>query len=339
MDNSTPDDASTLDSEQTEISSVVEGEAIEAASPASATGRPHYDRLVGLRDNPKLPESEQPRVAAAIERYQQWVAAMNALSSEGDQRVRDLVRLLNGYKFFVDFDLIFDSPDNFLYRQSGQLKLSSSVLEEFLPRLVDERIMPSLRGKQYESGPRESFASAYFTATMVSPPSALGLRIRAKDQDFTVGRQAYLKASFDERFADRSTAQETIYLAYIAAECKTNLDKTMWQEATATSHDLRVGLPGSRYFLLCEWLDMPVPSREGTDIHKVFIFRGKRLTSNARSGFGTAAGRQKRRDWYEARLRNHPIKEDAMLAFVNEMRAIFDSTYLSEDDVLNQGYF
>ncbi len=332
-------DGPTPDGEQLEISSVVEGEAIEAAVPVPETGRPHYDKLVGLLANPKLPEIEKPRIAAAIERYRTWVAAMDALSSEGDQRVRDLVKLLNGYKFSVDFDLIFDSPENFLYRQSGQLKLSSSVLEEFLPRLADPRIMPSLRSKHYESGPRKSFASAYFMATMVSAPSAIGLQIRTKDQDFTVGRHAYVKASFDERFADRSTAQEKIYLAYIAAECKTNLDKTMWQEATATSHDLRVGLPGSRYFLLCEWLDMPVPSREGTDIHMVFIFRGKRLTSNIRSAFATATGRRKQRDWYATRLHGHPIKEEAMLAFVNEMRAIFDSTYLSEGDVLNKGYF
>ena len=332
------DSGAALESEQQDISSAVEGEATVADSvPASA--RPHYDKLLGLLANSKLPEVDKPRIEAALEHYRAWVAGMEALSSEGDQRVRELVALLNDYKLAIEFDLVFESPENILYRQSGQLKLSSSVLEEFLPRLADPRILPSLRGKQYESGPRTSFASIYFMSTVTSGPSQIGLRVRVKNQDFTIGRQAYVKASFDQHFAASGTAEERIYLAYIAAECKTNLDKSMWQEATATAHDLRVGLPGSRYFLLCEWLDMPVPSREGTDIHTVYIFRGKRLTSNVREGFATAEGRQKGRDSYLKRLRSYPIKDEVMLAFVHEMQAIIERPSLSEEDVLARGYF
>jgi hypothetical protein len=148
-----------------------------------------------------------------------------------------------------------------------------------------------------------------------------------------------VKASFDQNFADEGTEHAKIYLAYLAAECKTNLDKTMWQEATATAHDLRAGLPGSLYFLLCEWLDMPLPSREGTDVDRVYIFRGKRLTAGIRSEYATAEGRKRNRALYLHRLESHPIKEDAMLAFVSEMRALFDSADLSEDVVLAKGYF
>lgn len=329
----------TVDVEQLGISSAVEGEATQSAVPVTETGRPHYDKLVGLLANPKVPALDRPRIEAAIAYYDAWIEAMDALQSEGDQRVHDLVGVLNDYKFYVDFELIFNSPENFLYRQSGQLKLSSSVLEEFLPRLADPRVIPSLRGKQYESGPRKSFASAYFMATMVNAPTDVGLQIRTKDQDFTVGQHAYIKASFDSLFEGRNTTYKRIYLAYIAAECKTNLDKTMWQEAVATSHDLRIGLPGSRYFLLCEWLDMPVPSREGTDIHRAFIFRGKRLTANIRSRFAIAQGRSQHREWYAARLKQYPIRADAMLAFVIEMRTIFANSNLSEDEVLGRGYF
>lgn len=48
---------------------------------------------------------------------------------------------LNEYRLWVDVELIFDSEDNFLYRQKGQLKLDNSMLEEFLPRLIHPSIL------------------------------------------------------------------------------------------------------------------------------------------------------------------------------------------------------
>lgn len=45
-------------------------------------------------------------------------------------------------------------------------------------------------------------------------------------------------------------------IAYLACECKTNLDKTMFQEASATALDLKSTVPSAKYLLLCEWLDM-----------------------------------------------------------------------------------
>ena len=50
--------------------------------------------------------------------------------------VEKLVDATNLYKKFIELDLIFDSPENFLYRQKGQLKLDNTILEEFLPQLV-----------------------------------------------------------------------------------------------------------------------------------------------------------------------------------------------------------
>src|SRR2546428_13166075 len=67
---------------------------------------PHRAKLRELLVNSKLPEQDKERVKQTIEQYQRWIAEMNVLSSEGDQRVADLVDLLNRYKFSVEFDLI-----------------------------------------------------------------------------------------------------------------------------------------------------------------------------------------------------------------------------------------
>ena len=76
------------------------------------------------------------------------------------------------------------------------------------------------------------------------------MNIRSKDHDFAVSLPLFLKASHNKDFNDSSHRETN--LAYLAVELKTNLDKTMFQEASATAYDLKLALPSSRYFLLCE---------------------------------------------------------------------------------------
>ena len=92
-------------------------------------------------------------------------------------------------------------------------------------------------------------------------------------------------------------------IAYIAAEIKTNLDKTMFQEAASTAQDVRVSVPGAKYFLLVEWLDMTPISTTGTAIEEVILLRkAKRLPSNIRSSFSSFKGRSKSRTGFVKHL-------------------------------------
>lgn len=300
---------------------------------------PHFDKLQELLHNEKLPQEDKPRVKATLERYKQWIGEMQKVSSSGDERVIELVSILNEYKLFVEVELIWDSPQDFLYRQRGQLKLDSSIIEEFLPWLVDPRIIPELEGTEYYAGPKNAFSAVYFTASLALPLKGGGLEIRTKDHDFTVGRSVYIQASFDKSFPAEDTLTRDTYLAFLAAECKTNLDKTMFQEAAATAHDLKTAVVGARYYVLCEWLDMTPISTATTDIDEVIILRGKRLPSARREKHATAAGRQAERDWYIQFLKDHPIKPERVLRFVGHMRALFSMVQPDEADVLSRGYF
>lgn len=232
------------------------------------------------------------------------------------------------------------SPESFLYRQNGQLKISSSILEEFLPDLVSESIFPSLANLagQYRTGPFKTFAAASFLGTLAFPASGAGLAVRTKDHDFTVGRNAWLKGSFSADFPANDTVTQRIYLAFVAAECKTNLDKTMLQEAAATAHDLRVAIPGARYYLLCEWLDMTPISTAGTDIQEAIILRGKRLGSNVRRDFADGRLRLASLDELRRRTAEYPIRLDRVMRFVEHVGAVIEAHDPLEDDVLNRGY-
>jgi len=195
---------------------------------------PHKSKLTELLVNDKLPSSDKSHVQETIERYEQWISDMKAAPGTGSVKVERLVDLLNQYKRFVEVDLIWNSTADFLFRQRGQLKLDNSIIEEFLPWLVDVDIIPELANIPCFAGPASAFAAVYFSSTITDFPQSLGMRVRTKDQDFTLSRQAFLQASFDSQFPKSATDHNRVWLAYLAAECKMNLDKTMFQEASAT---------------------------------------------------------------------------------------------------------
>jgi hypothetical protein len=124
----------------------------------------------------------------------------------------------------------------------------------------------------------------------------------------------------------------------MAIECKTNLDKTMFQEASATALDMKTSVPAAKYYLLCEWLDMTPISSSVTAIDEVIILRkAKRLPSNIRNSFNTRAGRSQYRAFYEDYLRSHPFHVDMFSRIAGHVLKLISSS--PEDDALERGHF
>lgn len=296
---------------------------------------PHLDKINAAIANDKMPQRAIEELTALLPVYRQWISDMAAVSGDRDQVVRELVSLFNGYKFHVDFNLIFSSPEDFLYRQKGQLKLDNTVIEEFLPHLAS-KAFPELAEVSF--GPTKCFSAAYFKTSLNTPTNGGGLSIRTKDQDFAIAKKLYIKSSHDSSF--NNTDDIETYLGYVTAECKTNLDKTMFQEATATAHDVKSALPGSKYFLLCEWLDMTPVSTAPTDIDEVLILRkAKRISSNVRKTFNSYEGRQEKSDWYRNFLMSNPFDDEVFLRFIGHIEALLSNEDPAEDSVLTDGFF
>ena len=215
---------------------------------------PHGDKLRALLENVKLPANDRPRIKGAVDEYDSWIADLKQIEGVGSELVEPLTAALNRYKKFVDLNLVFDSEDDFLYRQKGQLKLDNTVLEEFLPYLVGRVFVDSLADLGVTLGPTNAFSQMRFDSYLRAETDGGGMAIRSKDHDFALARPLFIKASHHDDF--RHPREARTHLAYVAAEIKTNLDKTMFREASATAYDLKLALPSSRYFLLCEWLDM-----------------------------------------------------------------------------------
>jgi hypothetical protein len=304
---------------------------------------PHLEKLQATLRSDKLPVEDKPRIEQAIVRYHQWIKDSDAIiviEDTEENLLRQIIQLLNEYKLYVDIDLIFDSPQDFLYRQKGQLKLDNSILEEFLPRLINSRFLPKFQGEEISIGPIKAFSAVYFDSNLDVPRLGGGLEIREKDQDFAIGKKLYLKASHSRNFEPQYVTEKSTHLVYIAAECKTNLDKTMFQEACATAHDVKSAVSGAKYYLLCEWLDMTPMSTAPTDIDEVLILRkAKRLGSNVRSKFSTFQGRQASRDQYVTYLNSHPLQLEMFQRFLNHVRKLLNNEVPVERDILSQGYF
>ncbi len=297
---------------------------------------PHLDKLNALLRNQRLPEADRTRVEEAIQRYRGWMKELEDIQGAQKEVVWQLVDATNRYKVFLELDLIFDSPEDFLYRQKGQLKLDNSILEEFLPHLLYRGL--DLGNSNIELGPQKTFAGLSFMSSL----SRLGIgghpTLRTKNQDFSLSKRLYMMTSFDRDFKEAERIESD--LGYVCVECKTNLDKTMFQEAVATSRDLKMAIPSSLYFLVCDFLDMTPVSITSTHIDDVLIVRkAKRMSSNMRQRYRNAEERRRHRDEYVSFLTNSRYYADVFQRIVDKVQSVFDEGNLVEDQVLQQGHF
>ncbi|MCC2149276.1 Bpu10I family restriction endonuclease [Lachnospiraceae bacterium CLA-AA-H246] len=302
----------------------------------------HGEKIVSAIQSNKMPVKDVPRLEMALQRYDEWIEKLKGINAETvDELVEKLVTELNTYKNYIDINLIFDSEEDFLYRQKGQLKLDNTVIEEFMPIFVKKCVEKVEENCDIEiSSQIPTFSSVYFASSLSNPNIGGGINIKTKDQDFSMSRKLYLQSSYDPQFNPEKTVKLETHLGYVLAEMKTNLDKTMFQEASATAHDIKQAVTGAKYYLLCDYLDMTPISTTTTDIDEILILRkAKRISSNIRKEFSTKIGREKWRPWYTEYLMNNPYSVDMFKRFINHIFSQMSNEELIEESVLEVGYF
>lgn len=296
----------------------------------------HGDKLKALLENPKLPPADKEKVNQAISEYAKWRSSFSSVAGTKDEKIDRCVSELNKYKNFIEIDLIFSSHDDFLYRQKGQIKLDNTVLEEFLPLFVNCIFSEIVQKKKLILGPTTCVSGMRFDSSLASEVAGGGIELRQKNQDFAISKKLYIRASHHASF-EASVTRET-NIAYLACECKTNLDKTMFQEASATALDLKSAVPSAKYLLLCEWLDMTPISSSTTAIDEIIILRkAKRLGSNDRKDFSTYAERSTRLGSYREFLSSNPYRNETFKRLIEHIESMITDSV--EDEVLKRGYF
>lgn len=291
---------------------------------------PHFDKIKAALENPKSKE-DLIVLKEILKEYGDWCKEMDALSTKGDQKIIDLVKLLNEYKDKVEIDCILKRGSPFLIRQKGQLKLDCSIIEEFLIRLMDKDIIPEIDGVSLLTGPNQTFMSLSFVpqsvASLINRPQVI---LKTKDQDFIVGKEIYYKFSAESSFSSERTTEGKLALAVIATECKVNYDKTMFQECAGTASRLKQGIPYAKYFVLVEFLDMTPEDCRLTEIDNVFLMRKtKRLPFEKRNDINAVTLHRKQ----------HPIDSEVMINFVHEIKNFLSNNWYNAEEAIKRGSF
>ena len=290
----------------------------------------HKEKLQAAIVNPKC-KNDVEILKEAEKAYFQWIKKMKELKTTGKQKIIDMTKLLNEYKDYLEVELIARKGSDFIKRQKGQLKLDNSVIEEFLVYLVDPSIIKGLPPFELDTGPQTAFMSLAFRPSNIyklnEKPEVV---LKLKDQDFTIGKTVFYKFSSTPDFVKEKTEEGNLFLAVFAAECKVNLDKTMFQECAGTASRLKQGCPISKYYALVEYLDMEPEDCRLTDIDNVFLLRrAKRLPYEKRSIFEEVRDQHK----------NYPIDSEVVYKFVQEIQGFIDALWFDPEEILKRGSF
>ena len=186
------------------------------------------------------------------------------------------MELLNSYyDFFAEYDSLHEKKIDDIF--SAQSKFRSSVLEEFLAILFQDivnELLKDVPDSKIELGAVKAYANLYFfSKDFTAFAQAPSIGINVKDQDFAIYRN--VKISMDE-----ATPIQTS-VPVVAIECKTYVDKTMFEGAAATAEKLKAGNPYTLFGIVAETYEIdksviPAYSR----IDQVYVLRkGSRTES------------------------------------------------------------
>lgn len=296
-------------------------------------GKALYSALV----NPKLPASDRDLLRNALKWYEGWLDKVKLYTDQAKQSelttdnfIVVMVEAFNEYKLLLDMRVVYDSLHNFIYRNRGQLKIFSSLMEEFLTRLIPSTLS-GLDG--FEFGSLRCVSSLELDALRQDPVSTF-----KKDQDFAISKRLYIDTSLSSNFEQKTRLE--VLVPVVAVECKTYVDKTMFQESVATANRMKALCPGSKYFVFAEWLAMAPVDTSNVGIDRIFIARkAKRFRPRFEPYLGTYTLRMKKRDEYEALLRQHPMDHKVLVSLIKEIKPALTNYMEDEKDVLERGWF
>ncbi|MFQ6032481.1 MAG: Bpu10I family restriction endonuclease, partial [Candidatus Zixiibacteriota bacterium] len=179
------------------------------------------------------------------------------------------VKLLNDYKDFIDRPK-FRKEKGRRYGFAFQSKLHATVIEEFLYYLFKD--IRKLKDKNIDFGPTQAYSNLYF-----APPNINGFEessnivINVKDQDFSISKEVILKS----RVSNSENWQESkIHVPIVSIECKTYLDKTMFEGSVSTAEKIKKGNPYCIFLIVTETYEVSLDvDPKYSAIDQIYVLR------------------------------------------------------------------
>lgn len=203
-------------------------------------------------------------------KYLSYLCKNLELHGSSDEIVAERVSLLNDYYGeFANYDEKHPEKkiDSIF---SAQSKFRSTVLEEFLSILLHDVVdecLTEVPDANIEIGSVKAYANLYFYSQnfkeFAKEPS---LAINVKDQDFAIYRNVTLQMD--------NAKPIVTSVPVVAVECKTYIDKTMFEGSAATAEKLKAGNPYTFFGIVSETYEINksfIPAYSRVD--QIYILR------------------------------------------------------------------
>jgi len=234
----------------------------------------HGDNLEHKIRTEKQPENKKLLGEIKAE-YLKWKE--NSLIITGTTRddIEKKVELLNSYKAFIDPPRFKKEAGN-KYGFTSQSQLHSSVIEEFMYYLFKDT--GKLSNKHIRWGRTKAYTNLYF-----APPSidafeeSSNIVINVKNQDFSISKEVILKS----RVSNNDKWQENkIYVPVVSIECKTYLDKTMYEGSVSTAEKIKRGNPYCIFLIVTETYEVSLDVEPRlSSIDQIYVLRKEHRTN------------------------------------------------------------
>jgi len=202
-------------------------------------------------------------------KYGRWKENNEKITGTSKKDIFKKVELLNDYKNFIGQPKFKKEKGN-IYGFTHQSKLHPTVIEEFLYYLFKD--INKLKDGKIELGPARAYVDMSFSPHNIEElKTNPGVDIKQKDQDFAIGKGIFCIFQADK---EGKKIKKNIFVPVAAIECKTYLDKTMFDGAAYAAERLKRGNPHSLYIVVTETnaLDVSV-NPKSTEIDEIFILR------------------------------------------------------------------
>lgn len=193
-------------------------------------------------------KSENKKLISEIrDKYLEWKEKNLKITGRSFSDIKTKVNLLNEYKNFIEQPKFKKEKGN-QFGFTSQSQLHSSALEEFMYYLFKD--IEKLSKKCINWGRTQAYTNLYFApANIEQLEKGSNIIINVKDQDFSISKEIALKS----RVINGKTWQENkIYVPIASIECKTYLDKTMYEGSVATAEKIKRGNPYCLFLIVTE---------------------------------------------------------------------------------------
>jgi len=231
----------------------------------------HGDNIECKLRNEKDPQNKS-LLKEIKDRYLKWKESNLLIKGSSRAHIEEKVRLLNEYKFFIEQSRFKKTRGN----KSGftsQSQLHSSVIEEFMYYLFKD--IKRLSNKKVRWGRVEAYTNLYFDPPNIDEfEKRPNIIINVKDQDFCISKEVIIKSRLSN---NQDWQEKLIFVPFVAIECKTYLDKTMYEGSVSTAEKIKRGNPHCLFLIVTEMYNVSLtvdPSY--SQIDQIYVLRKDR---------------------------------------------------------------